>query len=201
MRLLRSTILLLILTCLPLSSALAQELDRAGGGRWNLGVFSQGGSGLNARKDVQMWSTAGFRAGYRIGHPFGRGSFRTTFEMNAEVIPLEQFYWMDNATINGFAANPVILKWSFVGTPQRRITPFFLMTGGLVVTNKNFPPGDTNTLNFTPGFGFGAHFFTKPRQAITADVRAIHISNATLGNHNPGVNASLQMSIGYTWFK
>ena len=168
---------------------------------WRFGVFTQGGSGVNARRDVQMWSTAGFRVGRVIGKPFGGGATRTEFEMGSEIIPLQRFFWNDKQTINGFAANPVILKWTFIGEGQRRVIPFALVCGGLIVTSTNLPPGDTNTLNFTPGFGFGAHFRTKPGQAVTADVRAIHISNASLGHHNPGVNASVQMSIGYTWFK
>ena len=26
-----------------------------------------------------------------------------------------------------------------------------------------------------------------------------HLSNASIGNHNPGINASLQFMLGYTW--
>jgi len=36
---------------------------------------------------------------------------------------------------------------------------------------------------------------------ITWTLRVVHISSASLGNHNPGVNASVQASLGYTWFK
>jgi lipid A 3-O-deacylase len=29
---------------------------------------------------------------------------------------------------------------------------------------------------------------------------AVHISSASLGDKNPGVNASVQFQIGYTWW-
>jgi hypothetical protein len=45
------------------------------------------------------------------------------------------------------------------------------------------------------------HIFLKPGRALTWTLRAVHISSASLGNHNPGVNASVQASLGYTWFK
>ena len=200
MRTSRTSILLLVLICLITASSYAQDTAARSDG-WRFGIFSQGGSGLHARTDVQMLSIAGFRFGHVIGKPFGPTHLRTSFELNAEIIPYQRFYWNNSPVINGFAANPVILKWTFIGDGKQRDAPFILATGGLVVTGTNLPPGDTNTLNFTPGFGCGVHVFTTPSQAITADLRAIHISNATLGNHNPGVNASLQMSVGYTWFK
>jgi hypothetical protein len=29
----------------------------------------------------------------------------------------------------------------------------------------------------------------------------VHISSSSLGDHNPGVNASLQIQVGYTFWK
>ena len=40
-----------------------------------------------------------------------------------------------------------------------------------------------------------------PRRSIDFALNAEHISSASLGDRNPGVNASLQMQIGYTWWK
>ena len=50
--------------------------------------------------------------------------------------------------------------------------------------------------NFTPQFGVGFQYFLKPRRSITFNANAVHISNASLGDDNPGVNATVQFQIG-----
>jgi hypothetical protein len=32
-------------------------------------------------------------------------------------------------------------------------------------------------------------------------MKVIHISNASLGDHNPGLNFTFQFSAGYSWWK
>jgi hypothetical protein len=32
-------------------------------------------------------------------------------------------------------------------------------------------------------------------------VHVTHISNASIADHNPGINATMQFRVGYTWFK
>jgi hypothetical protein len=63
------------------------------------------------------------------------------------------------------------------------------------------PPGDTSKINFLSGPGVGFNYFLKPGRSVNLDLRATHLSNASLGDHNPGVNSSLQVSIGYNWWK
>ncbi len=38
-------------------------------------------------------------------------------------------------------------------------------------------------------------------RSIDFSANAVHISSASLGDRNPGVNASVQFSVGYTWWK
>jgi hypothetical protein len=47
----------------------------------------------------------------------------------------------------------------------------------------------------------GVQYFVRPRQSISFAANAVHISNASMGDSNPGVNASVQFSIGYSWWK
>jgi hypothetical protein len=47
----------------------------------------------------------------------------------------------------------------------------------------------------------GVHYFLKAQRSIDFSVNAVHISSASLGDKNPGVNASIQASLGYTWWK
>jgi hypothetical protein len=45
------------------------------------------------------------------------------------------------------------------------------------------------------------HWFTGSKRSIDLGVNGVHISSASLGDRNPGVNASLQIQVGYTWWK
>ena len=116
-------------------------------------------------------------------------------------------------TFTGVSITPIILRWDFAG--GRRITPWAQAAGGLLWTNHKFPAfgspvlnlgndgpnTDTSVWNFTPQGGVGVHYFVTPTRSIDLGANAIHISSASLGDKNPGVNASVQFSIGYTWWK
>jgi lipid A 3-O-deacylase len=116
-------------------------------------------------------------------------------------------------TYTGASITPIILRWNM--THQKRLMPWVQGAGGVLWTNHKYPAiGDLNAAdptqtgpaanssvwNFTPQFGVGAHYFVKPRQSVDFSANAIHISSASLGDKNPGVNASVQFSIGYSWW-
>jgi lipid A 3-O-deacylase len=110
---------------------------------------------------------------------------------------------------NGISLTPIILRWD-LATNSRRILPFVQGAGGLIWTNHKFPPAGpfpppghqgTSVFNFTPQFGVGIQYFLKPKRSITFNANAVHISNASLGDDNPGVNATVQFQIGYSWWK
>lgn len=112
-------------------------------------------------------------------------------------------------TYTGVSIQPVIFRWNFL-TRSRRVQPWFQAAGGLIYTTHKFPPdvlvqhgfpGGTSVWNFSPGGGIGVHYFTRPRRSIDIGVNAVHMSSASLGDHNPGVNASIQVQAGYTWWK
>ena len=114
-------------------------------------------------------------------------------------------------TFYGVSLTPVIFRWNFA-TQSRRIQPWFQAAGGLIYTTHKFPPnflsdkaagidGGTCVWNFTPQGGGGIHYFIKPRRSIDVGVNAVHISSASLGDRNPGVNASVQIQVGYTFWK
>jgi lipid A 3-O-deacylase len=124
-------------------------------------------------------------------------------------------------TYHGFSITPIILRWNL--THGRRLMPWAQAAGGLVYTTRKFPgvgnldytdptetgpAADTSVWNFTPQGGIGAHYFLTPRRpgdaplrSLDFSVNAVHISSASLGDKNPGVNVSLQVSAGYTWWK
>ncbi|HUZ96315.1 MAG TPA: acyloxyacyl hydrolase [Edaphobacter sp.] len=116
-------------------------------------------------------------------------------------------------TYTGVSITPIILRWNFTGT--RRISPWIQGAGGVLWTNHKYPAfgggplsvfndgpnTDASVWNFTPQGGVGLHYFFQPRRSIDFSANAVHISSASLGDKNPGVNASLQFTIGYTWWK
>lgn len=119
-------------------------------------------------------------------------------------------------TFRGVSITPVIFRWNFL-TKSRRIQPWFQGAGGLVYTTHKFPPnimstqtingqtvyfdGGTCVWNFTPQGGVGVHYFTRSKRSIDLGINAMHISSASLGDKNPGVNASIQFQVGYTFWK
>ncbi len=119
-------------------------------------------------------------------------------------------------TFRGVSLTPVILRWNFL-TRSRRFQPWLQGAGGLIYTTHKFPPnlqstqtingqtvmldGGTCVWNFSPQGGGGVHYFIRPTRSIDLGVNAVHISSASLGDRNPGVNASIQMQVGYTFWK
>lgn len=116
-------------------------------------------------------------------------------------------------TFHGVSITPIILRWNY--THGKKIMPWVQGAGGVLWTNHKYPAygqGEVNLLNygpnadasvwnFTPQFGVGMHYFLRPNRSLDFGANAVHISSASLGDRNPGVNASVQFTIGYTWWK
>jgi lipid A 3-O-deacylase len=126
-------------------------------------------------------------------------------------------------TYTGASITPIILRWNLAGS--RRVAPWVQGAGGVLWTNHKYPGfggppyvvsatgqatgtlndnavnADASVWNFTPQFGIGAHYFVKPRRSVDFSANAVHISSSSLGDRNPGVNVSVQFSLGYSWWK
>jgi hypothetical protein len=116
-------------------------------------------------------------------------------------------------TFTGASVTPIILRYNL--THGRRIMPWVQGAGGLLYTTHKYPAFGSSTLNltndgpnsdasvwnFTPQGGVGMHYFFKDKRSVDFSANAVHISSASLGDKNPGVNASIQVSLGYTWWK
>lgn len=195
---------------------------------WEWGPFFQGGKGVGDRSGYTLLS-AGVRLGKVITDEHLGGIFRGQFEYAGEVMPYWQAltppphdqvitYTVDGVqysytapygggTFTGVSLTPIILRWDF--KPRGRIAPWFQGAGGLIYTTHKFPPdqlvpqgspGGTSVWNFSPQGGVGFQYFLSPRRSIMFSANAIHISSASLGDRNPGVNASVQFQIGYTFW-
>lgn len=186
---------------------------------WDRGVFIDGGFGTSGETSDHFLN-AGVRLGKVLTDPAGPGLLHGQFEYALEMIPYwqaftpKQTYTLTEpfiplsrqvttgGTYSGLSMTPVILRWNLVH--WKRVMPWLQGGGGLLWTNHKFPPNGprgTSVWNFEPQIGVGIHYFVKPDQAITFTANAVHISNASLGDSNPGVNATVQLQIGYTWWK
>lgn len=198
MKTLRATLACVVLTVSLATFSFSQSNSMAvKRPSWSLGVFAVGGTGIQQDSDIQNFGVGG-RFGRVLMHEHGPGFLRGTFEWDAELLPFHQFYGRGE-TATGAIINPLVAKWNF--TRSSRAPVFFEAIGGVIFTNKNFPPGDTSDINFNSGAGLGLNIFRGEKHSIAFDARALHISNASIGNHNPGVNASIQFTLGYTWWK
>jgi lipid A 3-O-deacylase len=196
------------------------------GGNWELGPFVQGGTGVGDRSDFQFFA-AGFQVGRNIT-PFVRaGVFSGRFELAGNIMPLWQAYTpaphyqimtyegqqylehIGGGTFTGMSITPVIFRWNFE-PKSKSFRPWAQAAGGVIYTTHKFPPtvevphgmpGGTSVFNFSPQGGVGLRYFTSARRSIDFGANAVHISSASLGDRNPGVNASVQFTLGYTWWK
>jgi hypothetical protein len=75
------------------------------------------------------------------------------------------------------------------GLRSARIRPFFTSGGGLLYFNQ--PMFHATQLNFTAQVAVGLQVFTSKRHSVDFGYRYHHISNANLGNENPGMDSHL----------
>ena len=168
------------------------------------------------RSDFKFFN-AGGQVGFVLTKPVLPGLLRGNFEVGSEVVPLwesftpHRLYTFKNkdgstqtfaggGTYWGVGLTPVILRWNLIHA-QKRLVPWVQGAGGLLYTTKKYPLPATSVWNFEPQFGVGVHYFVNSRHSIDFAANAIHISNASLGDHNAGVNALVQFQLGYTWWK
>jgi hypothetical protein len=193
---------------------------------WEFGPFMNGGTGLGNRDNFQFLS-AGIQGGKSLTPVLHAGVLSGQFELGANIMPLwlaftppagQQAYPVSGGysvgpfgggTYYGASLTPVIFRWNFL-TKSRHFQPWFQAAGGLIYTTHKFPPdllvphgtpGGTSVFNFSPQGGGGFHYFTRSRRSIDVGVNGVHISSASLGDRNPGVNASIQVQVGYTFWK
>ena len=191
-----------------------------------MGPFVNWGTGLAERSDFKFFSL-GFQLGKPITPVVHAGILSGQFELAGNIMPFWQAYTpaphyqtfvyqgvtytepIGGGTFTGVSITPLILRWNFL-TRSKHIQPWFQGAGGLIYTTHKFPPdvlvphgvpGGTSVWNFSPQGGIGVHWFTGSKRSIDLGVNAVHISSASLGDRNPGVNASLQVQVGYTWWK
>lgn len=194
---------------------------------WEFGPFVNFGNGIGGDRSQFWFFAAGGQVGKILTPPLHAGILSGQFEFAGNIMPFWQAYTpaphdktfeyqgqtytypVGGGTFTGASITPVIFRWNFLSHSQR-IQPWFQGAGGLIYTTHKFPPdilvpkgtpGGTSVWNFSPQAGIGVHYFTRPKRSIDLGFNAVHISSASLGDRNPGVNALWQIQLGYTYWK
>jgi Lipid A 3-O-deacylase (PagL) len=181
--------LLLICTSLAASALCFAQVGPEEGGH-EIELWTGGGHSVaGGRGDTGVFN-AGFRYGWIITGPHLPSVLRGRFEYALDAVPVF-FAFQPANTAYGAGFDPLGLKWNFVR--RGRISPYLELTGGVLFTDHDVP-ASTNTVNFMDQAAFGIHVLG-PRHNVSLELRYMHISNAGLGNLNPGVN-TVQVRLG-----
>jgi hypothetical protein len=169
-----------------------------GRGTWDLGAFLGGGTGAGKSSNTQFLY-AGGRGGLVLTPDFFTSTpIRGNFEYAFEVMPV-YIVFTPNGAVYGGSIKPFVFQWNF--TRPHTVIPYLHVAGGVLFTTSDVPPPHTSSINFTPQIGGGVHWFYRPERSVDFSVDVVHHSNASLGDHNPGYNASVFFSVGYSWYK
>ncbi|SRR5579883_137546 len=191
---------LLIVLLLLTSPLLAQQNSNPNiqNGNVEITPWIGGGSGVGASSSFKFFES-GVRIGKIITPEIGTGRFRWRFEYAGDLIPVYLIDLPKGPWVYSGGFNPVVLKFAF--TANKKVVPFVEANGGVLFSSRDVPQPKTSYVNFMSGVQGGFHYFIREKRAITFSTQVIHISNASLGAHNPGINASVHFRLGFTIFK
>ena len=190
---------------------------------WVIGLMGGGGtavadhvsSAIGRSAATLNFANGGVRLGKVMSSPHGSGTLRNQIEIASEFVPFWQatypkqqlvFHIPDGTatdpyfgyTTRGVSLTPVQLRLDFVR--HSTFVPWVQIGCGVLWTTRDFPTDRTASTNFTPQAGMGAHLFTRRHQSLDLTANAVHISNGDTADNNPGVNVTVQASIGYSWW-
>jgi len=180
---------------LLLLSPLAWSQGRPEDGGREFEVWTGSGHSVpGGTSNTSVWN-AGLRYGWILTRPHGPGFLKGRFEYVLDGTPVFVLFQKYNTTYGG-GFSPLGLKWDFA--TRGRIEPYVELNGGTLFTNHQVPIG-TSSVNFTDAAALGIHLLGT-RWAWSLEARYMHISNAGLGNLNPGINTvQVRLGVGKFW--
>ena len=185
----RTSLFIVVLAILSCATGFPQSPEE---GATEVQVWTSGGHSVSGgRGDTGIWN-AGLRYGWVLTYPHGPGFLKGRFEYAIDAVPAYLIFEPRN-TVYGIGLNPLNLKWNFAA--RGKISPYLELSGGTLFTTSKVPPR-TSGVNFTPAAAFGTHILGKD-YAWALEARYLHISNAGLGDFNPGINTfEIRLGIG-----
>ena len=162
---------------------------------WNYGFYVGGSQSFANTPSAQTFLIAG-RVGRVLTHELGSNALRGSYEMDFDAIPINEF-WIGGKAQYAGAINPLVARWNF--TAGKTVSPYVAAVGGIVFSSHQLPAPDTSQVNFTSGAELGIQWFRQSKNSWDFAVKVYHLSNASLGRYNPGINGAVQFMVGYTW--
>jgi hypothetical protein len=158
-------------------------------------IWTSGGHSVpGGRGDTGIWN-AGLRYGWVLTDAHLRGFLKGRFEYAIDAVPAYLIF-QPTGTAYGIGVNPLNLKWNFVSC--RPLSPYLELSGGTLFTTQKVPPA-TSTVNFTSAAALGTYILGR-KWAWSLEARYLHISNAGLGDLNPGIN-TFEVRLGLGRFR
>jgi len=184
----RTPTLILSLVLATAALCAAQAAPEQGGNE--VEIWAGGGHSVPGGTKNTGAFNAGLRYGWILTGPHLSGFLRGSFEYALDAVPMFLVFQPAN-TAYGVGFDPLGLKWNF--KRRGRLSPFLELTGGVLFTDHNVPTY-TNTVNFMDQAALGTHILGN-KYNVSLELRYMHISNAGLGNLNPGIN-TVQVRLG-----
>ena len=183
-------LLSVFLLTFPCITAFAQEGPQQGANE--VEVWTSGGHSVSGgRRNTGIWN-AGLRYGWVLTDAHLPGFLKGRFEYAVDAVPAYLIF-QPTGTAYGVGLNPLNLKWNFVA--HGHWSPYLELSGGTLFTTAKVP-ANTSSVNFTSGAALGTHILGS-RYAWAIEARYLHISNAGLGDLNPGINTfEVRLGIG-----
>jgi Lipid A 3-O-deacylase (PagL) len=166
----------------------AQAAPEQGGNE--VEIWAGGGHSVAGGTGKTGAFNAGLRYGWILTGPHLPSILRGRFEYALDAVPMFLVFQPAH-TAYGVGFDPLGLKWDC--QPHGRLSPYLELTGGVLFTDHNVPRY-TNTVNFMDQAALGTHFLGA-KYNWSVELRYMHISNAGLGNLNPGIN-TVQVRLG-----
>lgn len=184
--------LLLCLLMLTISSAIAFAQEGPQQGSNEMQIWTSAGHSVSGgRGNTGLWN-AGLRYGWVLTDAHLPGVLKGRFEYAIDAVPAYLIF-QPTGTAYGVGVNPLNLKWNFVR--HGRLSPYLELSGGTLFTTAKVPAG-TAAVNFASGAALGTHILGAKR-SWAIEARYLHISNAGLGDLNPGINTfEVRLGVG-----
>ena len=189
------TRLLLWAACIAAINTAAFSQEGPQQGSTEVQLWTSGGHSVaGGRGNTGIWN-AGLRYGWVLTNAHFPGFLKGRFEYAIDAVPA-YLILQPTGTAYGVGVNPLNLKWNFVR--HGRLSPYLELSGGTLFTTSKVPAG-TSAVNFTSGAALGTHILG-PKYAWAIEARYLHISNAGLGDLNPGINTfEVRLGLGRFW--
>jgi lipid A 3-O-deacylase len=149
--------------------------------------------GADKGRHTVDYSLSGLQFGWMFTEPGRPAWWRGNWELAIEAMGGDVFEGRGNYIAGG----TIWVRYNFV-QPGWRVVPYVQTGGGAEATDMD-QRLIGETFNFNLGVSAGARCFVAQNWALIAECRYQHISNATIGRHDIGINAVGPM-IGVSFF-